>query len=845
MDVSSIQVQLGNMQRREATIEALKLSLATKMAAVEAALLAAQSSNSDLTALQDTFTAVTDSQFAMEATLGTLADDVDRVDGRVTSSSSNAGNTRAVVQSLLQQLVHPEATWNEGTGEYTIPEGAVPLYQAIQDQVTSLDSRVSGTDGSLISPIFELDASVLGGELGRLITEWPSIGSSIVANSMGTATPRLYEDGAGGVPYVRLGPEHGYFLINGFQLDSTTGHTITMVVRNHSGSLGPASYPIPFHAYVEAHDNGWGMFINTGTTKDLYYKGPNYPWEDREFLGDGLIFAGMEWVVLSLVVSEEKTEVFKNGISVYSVARTSPLPPSDPHTIVTIGADKAGISACNLDVAFFSASQGALDNTAVVALQNNLQTRLGAAGSSEDLVVRSDGLTPDPNLTAFDWGDTSAVHIAFSSPLAGNFSVATGGGLNGDQVGLKLNSSDWDAQLRMASDSYPYNLMSQAVFVQMTFQSQTLYYSNDYPQILSYGENASDLFSLHMGHSSARAPTLTLKNSSGWTWTHELISPSDYSSFANTTHELLIAMSFDAGTSTLRYRVRAESASSTHAQVTTTTQGTRSSTTETFAAALGAYVPRLGGLDEPMQGGAFYHSVQVYKDPLTDAEFDAQFDAYYPAVEVFDSSSGELRLNFVIDNSTDTVYAVGTPTGDITHDTQTHSLVLPATSSQIVKAPSQPHASYNHTWYMVLSLAQHTATQMLWEHGPLSLKLNQFNSIVLTGDHSTISTMINLSGSGAAYPPIDTPFVVTWYYGNDGMYVLINGTHVWSSPKSHSWGYSNEIGTEGRLMGSGTSGRLYDLRMYSTKHDDLEINDTIQAIATELTIDLSTQIAFP
>ena len=142
MDVSSIQVQLGIMQRREATIEALKSSLATKMAAVEAALLAAQSSNSELTALQDTFTAVTNSQVAMETTLGTLADDVDRVDGRVTSSSSNAGNTRAVVQSLLQQLVHPEATWNEGTGEYTIPEGAVPLYQAIQDQVTSLDSRV-------------------------------------------------------------------------------------------------------------------------------------------------------------------------------------------------------------------------------------------------------------------------------------------------------------------------------------------------------------------------------------------------------------------------------------------------------------------------------------------------------------------------------------------------------------------------------------------------------------------------------------------------------------------------------------------------------------------------------
>jgi hypothetical protein len=304
-------------------------------------------------------------------------------------------------------------------------------------------------------------------------------------------------------------------------------------------------------------------------------------------------------------------------------------------------------------------------------------------------------------------------------------------------------------------------------------------------------------------------------------------------------------MSFDAGTSTLRYRVRAESASSTHAPATTTTQGTRSSTTETFAAALGAYVPRLGGLDEPMQGGAFYHSVQVYKDPLTDAEFDAQFDAYYPAVEVFDSSSGELRLNFVIDNSTDTVYAVGTPTGDITHDTQTHSLVLPATSSQIVKAPSQPHASFNHTWYVVLSLDQVGGNQYLWQHGDLSMRLYQNNSVLLqrAGD-SDINTQINLSGSGPVYPPVNTPFVVTWYYGNDGLYVLINGSHVWSSPKAHSGTFTNEVGTEGKLMADGTSGRLYDLRIYSSKHNDVDINNTIQAISTDLGLDLSTQLAF-
>ena len=219
-----------------------------------------------------------------------------------------------------------------------------------------------------------------GGELGGLVTEWPSVVSPLVANSMGKATPRLDEDG--GVAFVRLGPEHGYFSINGFHLDSTEGHTITMVVRNHSGSLGSSStYPVPFNFFVEAHNTGWGLFIMTGTTNDLYSSGPNYPWSGVQtggFLGDGLIFAGMGWVVLSLVVNKEKTEVFKNGISVYSVATLSPLPPSDPHTIMTIAAHKSGGKwGCNLDVAFVSVSQGALDTTAVVALQNNLQTRLG------------------------------------------------------------------------------------------------------------------------------------------------------------------------------------------------------------------------------------------------------------------------------------------------------------------------------------------------------------------------------------------------------------------------------------------------------------------------------------
>ena len=219
-------------------------------------------------------------------------------------------------------------------------------------------------------------------------------------------------------------------------------------------------------------------------------------------------------------------------------------------------------------------------------------------------------------------------------------------------------------------------------------------------------------------------------------------------------------------------------------------------------------------------------------------------------VEVFDASSGQLLLNFVIDG---TVFAVGTPTGDITHDVAEHALVLPNTASQIVKAPSQPDFSFNHTWYMVLSLDQTGGQQYLWEHGGLTMSLMQgnfpnnhpCNTVLLrrTGD-SDINTMINLSGSGPPNVPINTPIVVTWYYGNDGLFVLINGSHVWSSPKVHSSTYINEVGTEGTLMGSGTSGKLYDVRIFSAKHDDVDITDTIQSISTDLNLDLSTRFAF-
>ena len=46
----------------------------------------------------------------------------------------------------------------------------------------------------------------------------------------------------------------------------------------------------------------------------------------------------------------------------------------------------------------------------------------------------------------------------------------------------------------------------------------------------------------HMGPSSARAPTLLLKNASGWMWSHKLILSLDYSAFANQKHELCIAI---------------------------------------------------------------------------------------------------------------------------------------------------------------------------------------------------------------------------------------------------------------------------------------------------------------
>ena len=249
----------------------------------------------------------------------------------------------------------------------------------------------------------------------------------------------------------------------------------------------------------------------------------------------------------------------------------------------------------------------------------------------------------------------------------------------------------------------------------------------------------------------------------------------------------------------------------------------------------------------PVDAVPIYQAIQNETTSL-DARVTAA--ATGSSVEVFDTSSGQLLLNFIIEG---TVYAVGTPTGDVTHDVAEHALVLPNTSSHIVKAPSQPDFSFNHTWYMVLSLDQTGGQQYLWQHGDLSMRLMQgsfpnnwpCNSVLLqrTGD-SDINTRINLSGSGPPNVPINTPIVVTWYYGNDSLFVLINGSHVWSSPKVHTGTYTNDVGTEGKMMADGTSGKLYGVRVYSAKHDDVEINNTIQSISTELNLDLSTRFAF-
>ena len=158
-----LQTQLLTLRRQEAGILSIQSTLGGQVSAVEqeldAAVLVAEAATAALRAIQTTVATVSNTQTSLDATLGTVQADINRVDSQVTSASSSSGHTRSAVQSLVQQLVHPDATWEEGSSSYTLPVDAVPIYQAIQNETTSLDARVTASEGNLVPADAQIYAS--------------------------------------------------------------------------------------------------------------------------------------------------------------------------------------------------------------------------------------------------------------------------------------------------------------------------------------------------------------------------------------------------------------------------------------------------------------------------------------------------------------------------------------------------------------------------------------------------------------------------------------------------------------------------------------------------------------
>ena len=127
----------------------------TAQADQETAILSLDSLQAPLDALNVT-------QSSIDTTLALAENKVNQADSRVTSISNDSSNTRAVVNTVLQQTVHPDVIWTEGSDTYSIPGGAVPVYESIQTQLTSLDASavaVAGLNDTLVPADAQIYAS--------------------------------------------------------------------------------------------------------------------------------------------------------------------------------------------------------------------------------------------------------------------------------------------------------------------------------------------------------------------------------------------------------------------------------------------------------------------------------------------------------------------------------------------------------------------------------------------------------------------------------------------------------------------------------------------------------------
>ena len=171
LQILTIQNSVGNLTTNQTQLQGQVGQAATDIGSLNASAAALGTSitshqasfNSQVTTLQEQINNLAGMNVA------DLTDDINRVDGRITSVSNTSGLTRSVVESMLTALIHPSATWSVGTGIYSIPPGEASIIQAIKDRLDAVEANGGGVSADAEQRIATLEASLL--TLGDADTE--------------------------------------------------------------------------------------------------------------------------------------------------------------------------------------------------------------------------------------------------------------------------------------------------------------------------------------------------------------------------------------------------------------------------------------------------------------------------------------------------------------------------------------------------------------------------------------------------------------------------------------------------------------------------------------------------
>ena len=145
-DLEALRQEMLALRKQNASIENLQRAVGLQVGRlqrdIESVVSTASQVTDEVSRLETLIPDLTARQTTAAASLVSSQADVLQVEARASSATSGANGTRSVVQTLLQQLVHPNVVWDEGTGTYSLPDGEISINEATQARLAALNGRV-------------------------------------------------------------------------------------------------------------------------------------------------------------------------------------------------------------------------------------------------------------------------------------------------------------------------------------------------------------------------------------------------------------------------------------------------------------------------------------------------------------------------------------------------------------------------------------------------------------------------------------------------------------------------------------------------------------------------------